>query len=81
MTQVEKSHSFVFYYEWKMENIDAEEPLLFKKKFMWGQTDLFRAGMKTAAPHLSSNPAILFLLTTDLHKIGLKVLKVCYNTD
>jgi len=42
------------------------------------QTELLRVGMKIPRENSSSNPTILFLLNTNLKKMGLKVLPVSY---
>ena len=65
-------------YEWEMTDIDKEERILYSKNFVHQKTTLFRAGMKMAATHLPSNPAILFLMTTNLQKMGLRVQAVSY---
>ncbi len=79
MTTVEKSPCFELRYEWKMTGINHEEPHMYTKKFTYGKTELLRVGMKTAGKnHSSFNPAILFLLTTNLQKMGLRVLAVSF---
>lgn len=88
MTKVEKSLRFGLSYEWKMTGLNHDQPQLYTKKFTDEKTELFRVGMKTAGKnHSSSNPAILFLRTTNLQMMGLKVLSVSFlkredgNTD
>jgi len=78
MTKLEKSPCLELKYEWKMEDININEPMLYSRKFLYEKTDLFQAGMKMASTHLPSNPAILFFVTTNLHKMGLKVETVSY---
>ena len=78
-TKVETSSRLQLYYEWKMKGIDHEEPHLFSKKFMNKKTELFRVGIKMPGNNLSANrPPIVFLLTANLQKMGLKVLSVSY---
>jgi len=78
-TKVETSSRLQLFCEWKMTGIDHEEPQLFSKKFMNNKTELLRVGMKTPGKNSSSNrPSILFLLTANLQKKGLKVLSVTY---
>jgi len=75
----EISPLFALEYEWNINGINQDQSLLFSKKFMYQNTDLFHAGMKMAATQQSSNPASLFLLATNLQKIGLKVMTVSYT--
>ena len=82
MTEQKLDHCLVFQYDYKMTGVDQIEPLLFFKTFTYKQTELFRAGMKmtAAVAHDYPNPpAILFLLTTGLEKMGLKVSSVSYQ--
>lgn len=88
MTKVEKSSRFGLTYKWKMEGINHREPQLYTKKYTGEKIELFRVGMKTAGKnHSSSNPAVLYLLATNLQRMGLKVLSVSFlkrefgNTD
>jgi len=75
-TKVEVSPRLALQYKWKMSDIDQGEPWLYSKKFMHQKTVLFQAGMKMAATHISSNPVILFVLTNNLQKMGLKIVTV-----
>jgi len=78
MTKVEKSPCFELRYEWEV-GINHEEPHFYTRKFTCEKTEMLRVGMKTAGKnHSSSNPVILFLLTTNLQKMGLKVLSVSF---
>ena len=62
-------------YTWKITGINHEEPQIFSKKFTHNKIELLQVGMKMPGNKSSSNrPVILFLLTTNLQKLGLKIL-------
>ncbi len=64
---------------WKIAGITHGEPRLFSKKFSGKKTELFQVGIKMPGNNSSSNrPAILFLLTSNLQMMGLKVQSVSY---
>jgi len=79
-TKVEKSICLQLNYEWKVTGIAHEKPQLFSKKFTYKNTEILRVGIKTlpGATSSSNRPPILFLLTANLQKMGLKVLAVSY---
>jgi len=79
-TKVEKSICLQLNYTWKMTGINHEEPQLHTKKFTVKNTEILRVGMKTLPGKTPSSdrPPILFLLTANLQKMGLKVLSVSY---
>ena len=64
---------------WKIAGITHGEPRLFSKKLSGKETELFQVGLKMPGNNSSSNrPAIIFILTTNLKMVGLKVLSVSY---
>ncbi len=77
MIKLEKHPCLELSHEWEID-IDSEEPILYSKKFVYQETDVIRVGMKMSATNLPSNPATLFLMTTNLHKMGLGVQAVSY---
>jgi len=82
MTSIKRDHCLVLKYELSMTGVGQRKLLLFSKKCTYQKTELFRAGIKmTALPTHScpSPPAILFLLTNGLEKIGLKISSVSYQ--
>ena len=67
-------------HRWKITGINHEEPQLFSKRFTHKKIELLKVGMKMlpGKKSPSNHPAILFLLTTNLQKLGLKILSVSY---
>jgi len=78
-SKVEKSPGLGLSYGWTITGINHEEPQLYTKKFTCKKTEILRVGIKTAGKnHSSSNPAVLYLLATNLQRMGLKVLSVSF---
>ena len=67
----------VVQYQWIVENIEEEAKTISSKMIMFRGAKVFRIGLKNRAPSENGNP-VLFFMTIDANKIGLKVKEVVY---
>jgi len=85
MTKLQKSPYIALEYEFVVTNADRDDNLLYTKKFLYQKTELFRVGLKVPAGYFEQDSPsysyIMYFLTTNLQKTGLRVRSVLSNAN
>lgn len=81
--KLEKFPCLVLKYDWNfkdlLSNLQADNQFILSTKVMHQKNELFRIGLKEPYISTSLNDATLFILTTNLKKLGLKIMTVSFT--